>query len=334
MNQRPRCLAILVTLFTATVCSTRVARAQTQAENRTLAQSLFDEGRRLVSAGDYAHACEKLEQSQRLDPGVGTQLNIAHCYELSGRTASAWSAYAEAASAAKAAGQPDREDYARERAQALETGLAKLSITLSAQRLKGLLILRNGQPLDGSALGTAVAVDPGDYRLEASAPGYRDWSTTLHVQPRETTKLEIPRLAPLRSGEASRSGVGTAGQRLASTQGRAALIVAGAGLVGLSVGGALALAAESQYTKALRDFCRDGSCGAAAYDETDAARRQGNWATALVVAGGVAVTSGVVLWFTVPTAHEHDRTAEHAPSAARAWALGVNANRVTLQGTF
>jgi tetratricopeptide (TPR) repeat protein len=334
LDCRPRSLAILVTLFTAASCSTNAARAQTQAENRTLAQSLFDQGRRLVSAGDYARACAKLEESERLDPGVGTQLNIAHCYELAGRSASAWSAYAEAASAAKAAGQSDREDYARERAQALEKELSKLTITLSAQRLKGLLILRNGQPLDGSALGTPIAVDPGEYRLEARAPGHRAWSTTLQVQPGETTELEIPELEPLRNVEAKQAAARAAVQQLASTQGKAALIIAGAGLVGLGVGGALALAAEGQYDNAVRDFCRGGSCGPRAYDETAAARRQGNWATALVVAGGVAVASGVALWFTVPTARARDRAADHAQSAARARALRVSASGVTLEGAF
>jgi tetratricopeptide (TPR) repeat protein len=333
-DHRPSSLTISVALFTAAICLPSVARAQAQAESRTLAQSLFDEGRRLVNAGDYAQGCSKLEESERLDPGVGTQLNIANCYELAGRSASAWSAYAEAASAARAAGQSDREDYARERGQALEQGLARLTIVLSARRLKGLLILRNGHALDGSALGTPVAVDPGEYRLAASAPGHRDWSTTLHVQPGDKTKIEIPELEPLRSAEASASPARAAGRRLATAQGKTALIAAGAGLVSLGFGGAFALAAKSRYNGAMRDYCGGGSCSPRAYDETAAARRQGNWATALVVAGGVAMTSGVVLWLTVPTRRESDRAAERTPHAERAWALRVNANRLTLEGAF
>src|SRR5262245_40239679 len=52
---------------------TRVARAE----------AAFDKGRALLQQGRVAEACLELEESQRLDPGLGTQLNLADCYERS-----------------------------------------------------------------------------------------------------------------------------------------------------------------------------------------------------------------------------------------------------------
>ena len=52
-------------------------------------RTLFDEARRLMAEGKYAEACLELEQSQKLRSGIGTQFNLAECYEKTGRIASA-----------------------------------------------------------------------------------------------------------------------------------------------------------------------------------------------------------------------------------------------------
>ncbi len=50
------------------------------------ARALFAEGRSLMEDERYAEACPKLEESLRLDHGMGTQFNLAHCWEKLGRT--------------------------------------------------------------------------------------------------------------------------------------------------------------------------------------------------------------------------------------------------------
>src|SRR5512136_2811036 len=60
------------------------------------AEVLFREGRKLVAANDFAAACPKFAESQRLDPAVGTLLNWAACEEHVGKLASAWQRWKEA----------------------------------------------------------------------------------------------------------------------------------------------------------------------------------------------------------------------------------------------
>lgn len=83
------------------------------------ARVLFDAARLLVKSGDYAEACPKFEQSLALDPGIGTEFNLADCLEHVGRTDRARGWFLDVAERAHAAGQTDREQVASERAAAL-----------------------------------------------------------------------------------------------------------------------------------------------------------------------------------------------------------------------
>src|SRR4029077_10437738 len=60
------------------------------------ADKLFDDGRRYLATKEYALACTAFEESQDADPAIGTQLNIALCYEQWGHVAAAYHAYQEA----------------------------------------------------------------------------------------------------------------------------------------------------------------------------------------------------------------------------------------------
>src|SRR5512139_1741852 len=70
----------------ALLANLAASAARAQASDKAAAEALFDEGRKLMAEGKYAAACAKLEASQKLDAGVGTQLNLADCYEKSGKT--------------------------------------------------------------------------------------------------------------------------------------------------------------------------------------------------------------------------------------------------------
>ena len=92
------------------------------------AEALFDAGREGMVAGDFANACPKLAESQRLDPQLGTLLNLALCHAKQGRTATAWAEYRTVAELASRAGEPAREREAEKQIRGLEGRLAKVRI--------------------------------------------------------------------------------------------------------------------------------------------------------------------------------------------------------------
>src|SRR5262245_30897133 len=136
--------SLVVCLVALTVGASRPAGAEATASEKATAQALFDEGRKLASSGRFAEACPKLEESLRLDPGIGTRFHLANCYERAGRTASAWTTFLEVAAAAKEAKQPEREKVARDRASALEPKLSRLTIVAGGKGAEALEIRRDG----------------------------------------------------------------------------------------------------------------------------------------------------------------------------------------------
>src|SRR6185295_13337617 len=92
------------------------APASAQQGGDQVAEKLFNDAIALVSAGKYAEACPKFEESQKLDPALGTQFNLADCYEHTERKGTARRLFLEVADAAKAAGKGEREKKSRERA--------------------------------------------------------------------------------------------------------------------------------------------------------------------------------------------------------------------------
>lgn len=162
------------------------------------AMELFQEGRALTTEGKYGAACAKFEESLRLRRGIGTLYNLADCYEKLGHTAKAWRGFRDAASEAATSGQPERAAAAQERADALEPSLLKLRILVSseAQATAGLTLSRDGDRVPQDEWGIAVPVDPGNYRVSATAPGRREWSSAVIVrEPGKVVVVSIPDLA-------------------------------------------------------------------------------------------------------------------------------------------
>jgi hypothetical protein len=150
--------------------------------NAAIAEQMFREGQQLLRQGRFSEACEKLAASQRLDPAIGTLMNLAYCHELEGKTASAWSEYSDAAAQAARAAEPQRQGFAREHAAALEPTLSKMRIEI-APGVATVEVRLDGVPLPPASIGPEVPVDPGEHVLEASAPGKKPWRQPLHVAP-------------------------------------------------------------------------------------------------------------------------------------------------------
>lgn len=170
--------------------------AHAQSEDTALAQTLFDEGLKLMDEGKFAVACPKLAESQRLDPGGGTLINLALCREREGKLASAWAAYNDALSTSIRDGRKERENAAREHLALITPKLAKLTISVSNASTPGLEVRFDNAPVRQAAWGVATPADVGKHEISASAPGKVPWKTSVEiVSDGQSRSIEVPALA-------------------------------------------------------------------------------------------------------------------------------------------
>jgi hypothetical protein len=173
------------------------AQADASASQKAAAESLFDDGVRAMKAGHFADACPKLEESERIDPGIGTLLYLGECYERTGRTASAWATFREAASSGQAQGETERARVAAARADRLQTGLSKLTVRVAPDtaQLSSLRVTRDNVAVASAQFGIAIPVDPGKYHMIASAEGYESFEADVDIAANGDSKtLDIPAL--------------------------------------------------------------------------------------------------------------------------------------------
>jgi hypothetical protein len=315
--------------------SVHVAAQSGSGGNRAAAEALFNQGRQLMTAGKYVEACPKFEASQKLDPGLGTMLNLAECYEKTGRTASAWAEYREAIPLARAAGSKTRQDLATERAKALEERLSTLTIRamVGDDPTAQLEVRRDGVALQPAELGSPIPVDPGEHTIEAVAPGKQPWSQKVQVgadaakvqidipalqsHPGSTPPAATPAVTTTTTPSAPPADKPASGSAMRTT----GIVLGGAGIVGIGVGAFFGLQASSKWSDA-KEKCTDYpyGCGAEGVDLRSSAHSAATVSTVGFVAGGALLAAGAVLYFTAPK--------------QQSVALGVGPGSLLVKGAF
>jgi len=180
---RRSCLAILGWV----VCGLP-ASAQS---NEQRADDLFRQGQERLQIGLTREACELLASSHRLDPALGTLLNLALCHQKEGKMATAHREYVIAATWARERSEGEREQFARQRASALEVDIPTLRIEIAGAP-RNLHVSLDGRAVDGTELEGDIAVDPGHHRVEVTATAKRAWhKSNLSIEPRTRTLLRV-----------------------------------------------------------------------------------------------------------------------------------------------
>jgi tetratricopeptide (TPR) repeat protein len=311
--------------------STRSVRAENKEDFKATARELFLRGRAHLASGDYDKAANEFKESQQLDPGGGTLLNLALSHELEGKTATAWAEFAEAARLARRDGREDRETVAVEHVRALEPRLSRLRLEFApGLQRSALTVKRDGVVVGEAAWSEPTAVDPGEHWIEVSSPGKA--SLSLRVVVCSESCLENVVIPPLSSAPVSRAQRSQPlGPRVsAAPRSRATRVWGvGAGVAGasaLAVGGFFGVRAIVLQHQSKRG-CAAGVrlCSAEAMAQNESATRSADWATGFVVGGLASVAlSATLLLLPAPRG---------ALKSAR-WQLGVEGRSVTLAATW
>ena len=265
------------------------AYADEAKDKKARADKLFDDGRKYLAQKEYALACTAFEQSQDADPAIGTQLNIALCYEDWQKTASAYRAYMEAVRLAKLKFDT-RTKSAQAKVDELAPKVPHLTLELPADADVGAVLLLDSKELDRAKLSDDLLIDPGTHVVEVRVSGAPAKKTVIVLvqgerkrvaieMPNVAAKPEATRMSPRRKGRLYGGVALTAG-----------------GVVAIGVAGAVALAARQDYKDAYERGCPNGTCtNRADYNATQDARSRANLMT-FVGAGGVVLAGlGVYL---------------------------------------
>jgi hypothetical protein len=262
------------------------------AQDQAAAEALFQDAKKLVAARNYAEACPKFLESQRLDPGTGTLLNIGDCLEHLGKYASSWGAFKEAEMAARNSADTSRQSEAARRVALLEPRLSRLSIVVppALRAIPGFEVKKDGSTVGEGQSGSAIPIDSGEHVLEASAPGRRTWTSKVTITGPGTQTVEVP---PLQE----EPGIRWNAQRSAG------VALGAAGLVGFGVAGGFTARMLSKNSASLQ-YCQPADatkCMPPGVDLRNQAFDAAHIATAAVIAGGVALGAGIVVFFTAPS---------------------------------
>lgn len=330
-RHRLETIAVFTTLL---VGSTSRADEVTTQEQKAAAQALFEQARSLVEQERFAEACPKLAESERLDPGIGTLLWLADCYENVGQTASAWASFKEAAAAA-AQKHDGREHVARDRAARLESRLSRLTISVAAgAAIEGLRIHRDGMLVGAAEWGLPLPLDPGSHTVTATAPGRQRWSSTVLIgtgeqpapitipvlapDPADSSEGDTPRPHPGPESATSAASVGEGptdlrpsdrpspasgsdpnrgnGQRIVG------VTVAAAGLAAIAVGAVYSFDAKATYDQSNSNgHCQpDNVCDTTGRADRSRASSMALVATVAMGAGAAGAAAGALLFFAAP----------------------------------
>jgi hypothetical protein len=285
-------------------------RAHAQ-QSAALAEKLFLEGQQLMASGDPA-ACDKFAASERLDPALGTLINLALCHEKQGKGATAWGEFSEAAAQAQKLSQRDRQDFARAHATALEKKLQKIIIEIPV-RPAGLEVKLDGAPLPETVLGTEIPLDPGDHELLVTAPSKKPWrQAKLNLGPSAViTRVGVtledaasppPPATPLSPPPAPAPADANGAERETGSGRRTAGFVAGGvGLAGIAVGAVMLGLASSLSNRGNTEIL-SGQVQTGQNDHDAAVSDQ----TIGLIAGGAGVVAlgvGIVLILTAGSHH-------------------------------
>jgi hypothetical protein len=281
-------------------------------QEESVAESLFRQARDEMKRGEHVTACPKLEESYRLDPAIGTLLNLALCREALGNLAMAWSQLRQVVDSASVG--DSRLPFARRELAKIESELPWVHLVLDHGDDQTIVQLDKVE-LRSETLSRPIPVNPGAHLVRVARPTGEANEQSFSIGRGETLELHVavpPQVAPpvvlppsISPGEEvpppPRRGVQTVSPRPAPrNNGRERALAYGLGAVGaagLVTSGAFGWMALHDRN-ALRERCPDHECATNAdLDRAKAGSRNAQLASVAFVVGAVGLALSVALFW-------------------------------------
>ncbi len=258
------------------------AAADVAPEDAAKAKILFDQGRTLITDKKIDEACETFEASYKLDPSIGTKLNLADCRELQGQLVVAYTLFDEAADEAGKTGKTGRETFARQHRDALTGKLVRVTLHV-ATPLADLTVAVAHRTVARDAWSHVIMVAPGNLAIDASAPGRRPFHVEHDGVAGGELAVDIPELA-------ADVPIAVTPETAPAHRNWTPVIVGGTGGALLATSLVVVLLAKSSYNSAIHEMAPDE------LDRVHHAQHEADVATGFAIAGTAALAVGAVLY--------------------------------------
>jgi len=167
-----------------------LAAASEASADTGAAEALFRAGREAVGRGDHATACRMFAESNRLEPAVGTELNMALCELEIGHLLRAWQLFQSIVH--KLPPGDERASLARDRLAEVDARVPRLVLKAAVPLPSGTEIIHGQTRLTASSLDVPIPFDPGEKEIVVKVPGHeiRNYRVLLNEGDRDILAIE------------------------------------------------------------------------------------------------------------------------------------------------
>lgn len=327
-------LALLLCCPAAVCVAPLTALAEAESRNagseevKERTRALADRALELYQRGRYDLAIEAFQQADAEFHAPTLRLMLARCYAKLGMLADAAAAYEQTADEPLAADAPPAfyraQREARDELAAIEPDVPQLVLTFRDTRDVGRALVRiDGTVLLKGRVTRPISLNPGEHRIEVTAPGAEPVVITRSFQRGRAEGIEVAPLVPAAPPEAASESAGLLASGIIS------LVVGVGGLVLGSATGLVALDKRSE----VEERCPTKVCSPEIVALNDSADTYGTLSTIGFVAGGVGVVLGAVLigvGATMGPSTDGQAAAAHATTLR----VGLGLGTLELRGRF
>jgi tetratricopeptide (TPR) repeat protein len=309
-----------------------------EATNLDIARSIAVTGREAFNAGDYETALAMFRKAYQLYPAPTVVLYEARTLERLGLLIEALEAYTRTTQLPVPNHAPaqfaEAIAAAREESAVLSARVPKLVLVLRGVTIDdpNLSVSINGRALDRAQLREPQRLNPGTYRIAATAGVDRRFDTEATLVPGQSRRIVVNLTAspsdPLGvEGDGAAKGVIGSEPPSHHSIPLIAYVAGGVGVAGVGAGVITGLLANGKYDDAER-LCEDHRCapGTPGLDAVDAFRTWRMVSSVSYGVGAAGLAAGVVLWLTASDDDDAGRASSIQP-----WGTAKTAG---VRGTF